>query len=99
MDGYRNISMQYFTVRPLGRRFLSHGWSLKAKGCETLEDKKVTDIIFNEETGCITNIFLFSFFWSNCFHRKQLILCIEYTRFPSQIQAMLVLDLMIYSLT
>ncbi|KAK6282890.1 hypothetical protein POUND7_016715 [Theobroma cacao] len=30
--------------------------SLKAKGCEMLEDKKVTDIIFNEETGCITEV-------------------------------------------
>ncbi|KAK6240738.1 hypothetical protein SCA6_006127 [Theobroma cacao] len=41
----RNISMQYFTVRPLGRRFLSHGWSLKAKGCETLEDKKISEFL------------------------------------------------------
>ncbi|EOX97594.1 Phytoene desaturase 3 [Theobroma cacao] len=30
--------------------------SLKAKGCEMLEDKKVTDIFFNEETGCITEV-------------------------------------------
>ena len=30
--------------------------SLKAKGCEMLEDKKVTDFIFNDETGCITEV-------------------------------------------
>ncbi|MBA0562230.1 hypothetical protein Golob_007292 [Gossypium lobatum] len=30
--------------------------SLKAKGCEMLEDKKVTDFNFDEETGCITEV-------------------------------------------
>lgn len=30
--------------------------SLETKGCEMLEDKKVTDFIFNEETGCITEV-------------------------------------------
>ncbi|OMO92711.1 Amine oxidase [Corchorus olitorius] len=30
--------------------------SLKAKGGEIVEDRKVTDLIFNEETGCITEV-------------------------------------------
>ncbi|MBA0804492.1 hypothetical protein Gohar_004075, partial [Gossypium harknessii] len=30
--------------------------SLKAKGCEMLEDKKVTDFNFDEETGCVTEV-------------------------------------------
>ncbi|XP_022763013.1 uncharacterized protein LOC111308727 isoform X1 [Durio zibethinus] len=30
--------------------------SLEAKGCEMLEDKKVTDFTFNGETGCITEV-------------------------------------------
>lgn len=30
--------------------------SLKAKGCEMLEDKKVTDFNFDEETGCVTAV-------------------------------------------
>ncbi|KAK6282917.1 hypothetical protein POUND7_016742 [Theobroma cacao] len=36
--------------RETSRRFLSHGWSLKAKGCETLEDKKVS--ILNPSNAC-----------------------------------------------
>ncbi|XVF67966.1 hypothetical protein PTKIN_Ptkin10aG0164600 [Pterospermum kingtungense] len=30
--------------------------SLEAKGCEMLEDKMMTDFIFDEETGCITEV-------------------------------------------
>ncbi|KAA3462813.1 Phytoene desaturase 3 [Gossypium australe] len=30
--------------------------SLKAKGCEMLEDKKVTDFNLDEETGCVTDV-------------------------------------------
>lgn len=30
--------------------------SIRTKGCDILEDGKVTDLIFNEETGCISEI-------------------------------------------
>lgn len=30
--------------------------SLRAKGCEFVENRRVTDLILNEETGCVSEV-------------------------------------------
>ncbi|XP_052879091.1 uncharacterized protein LOC108479378 isoform X2 [Gossypium arboreum] len=58
---YLTLAHQHFDVafcRGTTKQKIFEPWveSLKAKGCEMLEDKKVTDFNFDEETGCVTEV-------------------------------------------